>query len=114
MVSYNIYNYSLTFVVYLVPDAQLFELLLVTGEQVLQGLLVLDVLLLGKDLGGHGVRLEVDVNFFGVKYSTTPSRGIATIVGLKCMYSIYLLGKELGSLASQLGSLARLAGIIGY
>ena len=89
MVSYNIYNYSLTFVVYLVPDAQLFELLLVTGEQVLQGLLVLDVLLLGEDLGGHGVRLEVDVYFFGVEYSTTPGRGIATIVGLKFIYSEY-------------------------
>ena len=72
-----------TLVIDLVPNAQLLELLLVAGEEVLERLLVLNVLLLGEDLGGDGVMLEVGVDLLRVEDTTAPGRGIASKVSLK-------------------------------
>ncbi len=72
-----------TFVIDLVPDAELLQLLLVAGEDVLQGLLVLHVLLAGKDLGGDRVALEVDVDLLGVENAAAPGRGVAPKICLK-------------------------------
>ncbi len=72
-----------TFVIDLVPDAELLQLLLVAGEDVLQGLLVLHVLLAGEDLGGDRVALEMNVDLLGVENAAAPGRSVAPKICLK-------------------------------